>query len=224
MSMTEREIVARARELGRRGYHYVLRGDPENGYLIEVPDLPGCSTGSNDLSEAFAGLQEAIDVWIETALDLGQEIPPPSRPMQSRPMLVHVPEVVYQALVDRAESMNMRPEQFASVIVTNEAEHMHGMRGWVTLLGGRPVSWFSPGYLGGAPRVTPSGEIELGKGIEDLFVGTGEPSGRHVGRVIASDTLGRLFVIDPTPARRKPGDDAPEESPEASERRKPGVS
>ena len=116
--MTEEEIVARARELGRRGYPFVLRGDPENGYLIEVPDLPGCSTGSEDLAEAFAGIQEAIDGWIETALELGLEVPPPGKPVTSRPMLVQLPESVYQALVERAGDLHMRPEQLASAMLT----------------------------------------------------------------------------------------------------------
>jgi antitoxin HicB len=95
----------------------VLRGDPEDGYIIEIPDLPGCSTGSTDLAEAFDGIQDAIDVWIETALEMGQEIPPPSRPSKSRPMFVYVPDATYQALADRADDLHMRPEQVASVIL-----------------------------------------------------------------------------------------------------------
>src|SRR5688500_7067617 len=121
MQLTEEEIVARARELGRRGYHYVLRGDPENGYIVEVPDLPGCSTGSTDLVEAFTGLQEAIDVWIETALEMGQEVPLPSAPMTSRPIVIQVPEAAFRSLTERAAAIGMRPEQLAAAILTLSA-------------------------------------------------------------------------------------------------------
>lgn len=44
-----------------------------------VPDLPGCySASDNGFDGALKCANEAIEAWLETALELGQEIPLPS--------------------------------------------------------------------------------------------------------------------------------------------------
>jgi predicted RNase H-like HicB family nuclease len=44
-----------------------------------VPDLPGCfSAADSGVDEAIENTKEAIELWIECALDAGQAIPNPS--------------------------------------------------------------------------------------------------------------------------------------------------
>ncbi len=50
----------------------------ETAYGVVVPDLPGCFSAGDTLEEAIAGAEEAGLAWIETALDAGDPIPPPS--------------------------------------------------------------------------------------------------------------------------------------------------
>src|SRR5271168_3506262 len=50
----------------------------ETAYGVVVPDLPGCFSAGDTLEEAIAGAEEAGLAWIETALDGGDPIPPPS--------------------------------------------------------------------------------------------------------------------------------------------------
>ncbi|MGA8446712.1 MAG: type II toxin-antitoxin system HicB family antitoxin [Roseiarcus sp.] len=50
----------------------------ETAYGVVVPDLPGCFSAADTLEEAIAGAEEAGLAWIETALDAGEPIPPPS--------------------------------------------------------------------------------------------------------------------------------------------------
>ena len=45
---------------------------------VVVPDLPGCFSAGDTLEEAMVKAEEAIAAWIETALDMGREIPQPS--------------------------------------------------------------------------------------------------------------------------------------------------
>lgn len=45
---------------------------------IVVPDLPGCYSAGDSLDEALANAREAIEAWIETALDIGAAVPAPS--------------------------------------------------------------------------------------------------------------------------------------------------
>ena len=54
-------------------------GDATTAWGVVVPDLPGCfSAADSGIDEAIDNAKEAIELWIETALDLGQSIPSPS--------------------------------------------------------------------------------------------------------------------------------------------------
>ena len=62
----------------RRPYHRVITGEPVEGYLGEVPELPGCVTAGEPAEEALGNLDEAMAVWIESALAHGDPIPEPA--------------------------------------------------------------------------------------------------------------------------------------------------
>ncbi len=48
-------------------------------WSIVVPDLEGCfSAADSGVDEAIVNAKEAIELWIETALDSGMDIPAPS--------------------------------------------------------------------------------------------------------------------------------------------------
>ncbi len=51
--------------------------DEDNAFIAEVPELPGCMADGATYSEAIASVEVIIDEWIETAKDLGREIPEP---------------------------------------------------------------------------------------------------------------------------------------------------
>ena len=54
-------------------------GTANTAWGVVVPDLPGCfSAADSGIDEAIENAKEAIELWIETALDLGQDIPMPS--------------------------------------------------------------------------------------------------------------------------------------------------
>ena len=54
-------------------------GSQSDAWGVIVPDLPGCfSAADNGIDEAIEKVKEAIELWIEVALDEGQEIPKPS--------------------------------------------------------------------------------------------------------------------------------------------------
>ena len=49
----------------------------EGGYFARVPDLPGCMTQAETMKELLANVREAKEVWLEGALEAGEEIPLP---------------------------------------------------------------------------------------------------------------------------------------------------
>ena len=55
----------------------IERGDGSTAFGVVVPDLPGCFSAGDTLEEAYANAAEAIELWVETTLDMGGTIPAP---------------------------------------------------------------------------------------------------------------------------------------------------
>ena len=53
-------------------------GDENTAFGVVVPDLPGCFSAGDTMDEAIANAEEAINLWVEAALDQNMEIPAPS--------------------------------------------------------------------------------------------------------------------------------------------------
>ena len=49
--------------------------DEDNVFAAEVPELPGCAAHGGTHDAALANTKEAIQLWIDTAKDLGDPIP-----------------------------------------------------------------------------------------------------------------------------------------------------
>ena len=59
----------------QRKYKLLLKKEEEGGYTVIVPSLPGCFSFGATIEEAIKMGQEAIELYIETLMDLGEEIP-----------------------------------------------------------------------------------------------------------------------------------------------------
>ena len=55
----------------------VCWSDEDGAFIAEVPELPGCLSDGESYAEAVANAEDAMRVWIETAHELGREIPTP---------------------------------------------------------------------------------------------------------------------------------------------------
>ena len=59
-------------------YEVILYWSAEDeAYVAEVPELPGCLSDGETRAEALANAEDAMRAWIETARDLGREVPTP---------------------------------------------------------------------------------------------------------------------------------------------------
>ncbi|WP_298669527.1 type II toxin-antitoxin system HicB family antitoxin [uncultured Methanofollis sp.] len=59
----------------RISYRILLRKEPEGGYTVTVPTLPGCVTFGGTIEEAIAMAKEAIELYLEDLTERGEEIP-----------------------------------------------------------------------------------------------------------------------------------------------------
>lgn len=86
------------------GYPFKVIADPEGGYVIEFPDLPGCLTQVETAEEIGATAEDARRAWITVAYEEGIDIPLPSYPEEhSGKFNVRLPRSLHAALVAAAE-------------------------------------------------------------------------------------------------------------------------
>jgi antitoxin HicB len=48
----------------------------EGGYVVSVPELPGCVSEGDTFEEAWEMIQDAMDGWLHVAAKHGDPIPP----------------------------------------------------------------------------------------------------------------------------------------------------
>lgn len=106
----------RLSELLQRPYRKVIRGNTEDGFLAEVPELPGLFTAGRTEVEAIALLQDAMAGWFESALAHGDPIPEPDPgPVggYSGRILLRMPKTLHRRLAERANEEGVSLNQLA---------------------------------------------------------------------------------------------------------------
>jgi predicted RNase H-like HicB family nuclease len=56
-------------------YRILLREEPEGGYTVIIPSLPGCVTYGDTIEEAIKMAEEAAELYIESLEAHKEEIP-----------------------------------------------------------------------------------------------------------------------------------------------------
>ncbi|MCY7275128.1 MAG: type II toxin-antitoxin system HicB family antitoxin [Phormidesmis sp. CAN_BIN44] len=59
-------------------YPVTLYPETEGGYVAVIKDLPGYMTQDETPNEVMTNIEEARQLWIETAFEFGDKIPLPS--------------------------------------------------------------------------------------------------------------------------------------------------
>jgi predicted RNase H-like HicB family nuclease len=62
-------------------YKYAIEifySEEDEGFIAIVPELPECSAFGDTEEEALKEIKVAIDLWLETAMKDGREIPKPT--------------------------------------------------------------------------------------------------------------------------------------------------
>jgi len=65
-------------------YQIILYWSHEDrAFIAEVPELPGCAADGETYREALENVEVIMQEWIETAKELGREIPEPKERLMS---------------------------------------------------------------------------------------------------------------------------------------------
>ncbi len=68
------------REITTENLHYeviLYWSDSDQAFIAEVPELAGCVADGQTYEKALDAAQQMMGEWIETAQELGREIPKP---------------------------------------------------------------------------------------------------------------------------------------------------
>jgi predicted RNase H-like HicB family nuclease len=71
--------------------------EEDDAYIVEVPELPGCMADGSTYEDAIKNTLAVIREWIDTAKELGREIPKP------KGRLIYDNKVEYTILIYQAE-------------------------------------------------------------------------------------------------------------------------
>ena len=59
-------------------YEIIIYWSEEDGaYVADIPELPGCMAHGSSYESALKNAKDAIQLWIDTATELDDPIPPP---------------------------------------------------------------------------------------------------------------------------------------------------
>ncbi len=85
-------------------YPFRASADPDGGYVITFPDLPGCMTQVEDAAEIGPAAEEARRLWIITEYEDGENVPLPSYPEEySGKFNLRLPRSLHRRLAELAE-------------------------------------------------------------------------------------------------------------------------
>jgi predicted RNase H-like HicB family nuclease len=65
-------------------YRVILRKEPEGGYTVLVPMLPGCVTYGKTVEEALEMARDAIRLYVESLVEDGVAVPVEEELIESR--------------------------------------------------------------------------------------------------------------------------------------------
>jgi antitoxin HicB len=108
-----KKVKAAAPPYPYEAYARVVTPLPEEdggGYLLTIPDLPGCMADGETMEEAMENGRDAFIGWISAQIDMGRDVPAPQWQAEAVPhdvsgkFIQRVPRTVHAKLVRRAKA------------------------------------------------------------------------------------------------------------------------
>ena len=106
-------------------YSFNAIADPDGGYVVVFPDLPGCMTQGDTLDEVRRMAEEARALWIEAEYDTDPNgIPLPSYPDDcGGEVSLKIPKSLHRSLAESAEEEGVSLNEYATTLLTRGEAH-----------------------------------------------------------------------------------------------------
>jgi predicted RNase H-like HicB family nuclease len=100
-------------------YRFTVVADPDGGYVVEYPDLPGCLTQVESAEEIVSMAEEARRLWLRTAYEQGLPIPILSYPESySGRFNVRLPRSLHRRLAEQADADGVSLNQLVVALLS----------------------------------------------------------------------------------------------------------
>lgn len=99
-------------------YRVEIVPDEESGYVVSVPDLPGCISCGESVDEAINNLNEAKRLWLETALSDNITIPEPGDDKYSGQFKLRLPKSLHRELSEHSKREGVSMNQYCVYLLS----------------------------------------------------------------------------------------------------------
>ena len=101
-------------------YPFILEQDDDGSYFIEFPDLLGCMSCGQNITEVIKMGEDAKKCWFESALKDGDFIPEPKAAMDYPDNFkLRLPKTLYKQLADNATAEGVSMNQYCLYLLSN---------------------------------------------------------------------------------------------------------
>jgi antitoxin HicB len=95
-------------------YRIVIQKDPYGGFFAQIEELRGCMTQGETYEETYNNILEAMEGWLEVAIEKGIKIPEPESESQySGRFTLRIPKSLHKKLAQHAKKENVSLNQYA---------------------------------------------------------------------------------------------------------------
>lgn len=101
-------------------YNIIIRKDPYGGYFAKIEELEGCMTQGETYEEALKNIREAMELWLENALEDGDIIPEPVADEEdfSGKFVLRLPKTLHRKLARNASKENVSLNQYVVFLLS----------------------------------------------------------------------------------------------------------
>ena len=100
-------------------YPFRVIAEPEGGFTVVFPDLPGCLTQVERIEDVGPIADDVRRGWIETAYAHGTEIPLPTYPEEySGKFNLRIPKSLHRTLAESAEREGVSLNQYILMLLS----------------------------------------------------------------------------------------------------------
>ncbi len=102
----------------------IVRDTEEGGYVGSYPELRGCITTGQTITELAANAEDARREWLLTAMEEGIAIPEPAADMEySGQFKLRIPKALHRSLAQHSKEQGVSMNQYCLYLLTkNDAE------------------------------------------------------------------------------------------------------
>ena len=91
----------------------------EGGYVVCIPELPGCLTCAETLQEAVISAEDAKREWFRASIESNYEIPEPlSEDDFSGQFKLRIPKSLHRSLAENAKKEGINMNQYCLYLLT----------------------------------------------------------------------------------------------------------